>query len=1083
MVVRAFIKLITPEVDIASGDKPEPYLDCAWDGRHPGDEIESKVLIYINEAREKDLTQSYSRLINQDGVLLFLRWDADFAAGICLILSLFGEEGIDIPLSRWAQHLYFYSTLKSDNTNEFFNDYVNPSFEDVERSSDKLINPGWLKASLEAGTVELSVKSENDFVENLCQFIELFPWTPFLIDQGTFKDELLTIEFIGGGITDPIDYEELFLSLAGDPIEGFWNLIYRAVTNLINVKHEDRYTAIRTSLILITSLTREDNDPFESLKLIYKYIDKLLILDADMTIRFANIALSNSALIAPSYHLSKILLQVAEKVYKSDFIDLAKLAEGTALQIAFALDDPSHREEIFLEVTERSKTWGNDHLVGYIQSVTGILSDNRENQEILAKIVQSSEKILKESWDGLLCLVETSIVAGEVLHAVELRFEAITRLTEKEMRADDTFEAINWALDLEELDEKEFTALLIPVLAEAIDNLPIGEIFLNHMEGFVNRCLEREKLYVLADFLNWLTRSIIHLSIKDRIPLLSMLETFLATNIKYLQLLIQTQLIKFNILISERDVDNYEQTSNLLRSIYNNVDPTKSYGRELITLITRSIIFSSSNSNFWEFINEARKRFTLLLNDESVSQPILVRLFSEAGKNRIDSSTTRLKKNDIGVTLYSEALTMANLETDGEVILGFMEQAKKISLRTGSFDAFAKFVEAEMTLNRTQDLPWTQNLIDSVKALLEKGALSEANNLFSKVFSFELSLEEEFDFITTELELVEYEPDFISAEQIFSKRNRLLELSTSREGEEVNAVEIIKNFRDGISELISKGNDELLSDFLLKAIVFSHENAPESIEEFSTILVDSFSSNLETFKNTMNNKIYFELISTFRKINSTFQSTNLDLPMKLANMLISTNLRQMVTSKKPTLFLRRGQLVAKEISFILKVGKEADIPYSYVEKITLLSSIDILMDAIITQDYNFGLVDGLMIGSVIYHNLDEKELLFILIDKVLTEAKRSAVKAKDVTSMVMISIFILSEIFIITDAEFVDEYLKLLRDRLLKLLDVVLSVGKSSDLIDQIKVFRNQVLDVPRQAFQEFPFTLDGYLVNLSYQS
>ncbi len=1064
-IERSIIRLIIPT---ESSPAIEPYLEIFWYGRHPGDRAESTILSYIKSKRSIE-EDNFSHFLTIEGELVFIYWNQNINAGTALLLDV-------LAILLWSHYVWHFHSLNPANWDDFFESYNNLTFDESTPTHEKIIDPSWLQKSLEGGSIEFKSDNREVFVNGIRQFLETFPWSSFLIKSGSISGNITELSFISGDISQEVPYSEIFISLAGESQDEFWELITKSIILMVNLPSEQRLASIRESLAVIHVVTNKNLELKERLLGLNTHLSYILKFDTDFSLNYISQVLTEVSSVSPDYDNAKMLLDTAESLFTENLIELAKLTEGTALQIAFSLGSSDEKGEIILELVNRSKIWGTDHLSGFINSLTGILSETDEDKKLLEKIADSCSDLLIESWDGLLCLVQTNLILGKVMKAIELRYSAVKKSGDPYLQAEDTFNASIWALGLDGYDEESFSQLTLKQFEDVIIHFPEGEIFQNMVKNFVNSCIENRKFGVLDNFIQWFEVNLNSIAITDRLPLLQMMYDIISEKVELIKLKVPVVLLLFAQLLEENKPENFELADNLLRSIYNLIDPNEEDYKELISQITSSLVISSSKYGEWELIEEARKRFTLMVNDEEFSRSTMLKIFISGGNERMKLDKSQLESNDIGLRLYEIAIDLSFFESDAEIVVAFLPNAKKLALEILSIDKFINFSALESQLRKSMSVPWIDTMVTSAKELLERMHLEGANYLFSEALKFDLYNEEEYDLLFNQVALVEVEPDFITADEIFSKRNRLIEISTSNEGI-AEVPEILDHYRNGVSELILKGDEIHLNDFLLNAIAFSIEKQLTAIEEFRNILLDTFLSTIGNYETTRSQEIYLELIKTFRKVITTFQSKSIDLVMRMANKLIQTNVK-LADQTNAILYLRRAQLIANEIGFVIKHASNENIALDIEEKSQLDQEYQKLIKLLKKYNPSFGLIDLVLYSTSYYYNTNDDTKMFNLLDNTLANLKKRAVRIKSFNSGLLLGLILISEVFNELEGEIRDDISLALQEKAMKIVDVISTFKfENKELHDLFSSFRRKLISSPRQALQEFSFSIENYIM------
>lgn len=1074
MVERALITVKSIDPD---GDPPEekdPGFDCSWFTSHPGDEIEAKIVLEMKK-QQQEVTGDYSFFTSVKGSIAFIRWYTKFETAVSVVLHIFGDNSAIVPVTTWAEYVLKYHISNPSNSEELQKLYRDPEVDMQSESPSNHVSMEYVQYSLEGKEVVLKENTSKEAMSQFVAIIESMPWTVYLLNFARFSGNKITINFMGGKIDKTFSYEPLYIIITGGSTDKFWDLTYKLLSGLIDIPENNWFTTIREKIHLIQQITVPDEDPKIVFEIIMDSVDDILDLDFEYGENFITQCFSDLAIKHPDYNTCKNLLNLASYLSKSNFTDLIKIAEGTALQIAFMLEDTSKREEVFLMVTERSKTWGSEHLVGYIQSVTGILSETDENKRILAKIIESAESELNQTWDGSLCLVETNIVAGEFKRALELRLQSVNLLTDKFMRAEDVISAVRWAVKISGLDENDLVTLSLPRIGEAFLDIPIGDMFLSNVNSLLDDVIYYDKSKLLSAIITWFSTNLDKIGMNDRLVLLQSLNNRFSVNKKYSQLLVQIRLTLFNHYVESPQEFGYEVAEDLLRSIYNNVDPNKKSSKDLITTITRWIVLAATKFNRPELIEEAKTRYELLLTDKDYARRSLIQIYARAAKNRITLPRSKLRKNGIGAVLLKQIHSNAHPINDSQLLLEIIPDAKGLLLKKQAYMLYSDYTLLEIELNLNSGEDWLVAAIESTRELVESGEIQATNIIFQRILNMELTPEQEITILSVQLEYVEIEPDLIDADMIFIKRQKLIELQGA-DVEDASEDILLEHYRHGISELMSKGDVTHLNEFLLQAIIFCDKKNLSAIDEFSNILMDSFETNLDFYRQTKSKDIYTQLIKMFRQINSTFKNREQTLPIKFANLLIQTNL-DLFNRLENNIFLKQSQLISKEIGFVLREANMKTVEYSEEEKQLLIINVKKVLVELVNRNPIFGAVDAALLASEFFYSINESEQLFQYVDQSLSLLKKGYVYAKLGNSNIIIGLLILSQIYLLIDGEIIKELNSLLQERAIKLIDVGISSNGGTEMQKQLKIFKTKMITSPQEAFQEFPFEIEEYLI------
>lgn len=1069
MVERAFLQYIIPDIMEPDTEVKDPYYSCTWFSSHPGDEIESEIIRLLNKLGERSEVDLF-HLSTLNGYYIFIKWMAEIKGGLAIVLPLFDSSSL-ISVSQWIKYLWEFHEVNPKDLSELLMFHSSISIDNDEISMMQL-SPIWMRATLHGDKILVPMEDRKEFLSMMLLILQDFPWSIYLLESGSLTPDGFELKYKRAKGQVSFSMEELYNQLQQQN-KGFWNSLQLGLSNIVHLSSEQRSHKILTYLGIILYIQKSDPDPLEALELIKENIIDILALSLDLGVSFITNVFSKIAITHPNYESCKQLLNVANKIHDSTQTDLIKLAEGTALQIAFTLPDAKKREEIFLEVTKRSKKWGNSHLIAYIQSVTGILQETEENKKILGKIVESCEDVLRDSWDGQLCLVETYLIADEIIKAISTRLEATRRLSDKIMRAEDIFGAIAWSLT-QTAQEQELIDLTRDYFNQALIDIPKGQILVQQMESLVNACLENSKLHFLFQIISQVNSNQVGLELDDRMQVISMLEQLLNLSKAYIQILIHVELNKFNIFVENPAVYSYDAAEDLLRVIYNSVDPSKSNSIDLITHITNWIILSSTKTNRIDLVDEARMRFNLLINDEEYSRVTLRDIYAKAGRIRLKLPKSQLKRNGLGVKLFNEAIELCHPYKETEFLVDILPDAKSMAVKKQAYDTFVRFEILEVTLLQHLNEEWLDKLLEATDVLIDNGALQAVRELFNHALNQNLDSELTTKVIAKQLSYVEIEPDLFTSEEIYDKRNQLITLK-SDSADKKTQNELLDHYRYGISELMSKGDIEHLSDLVIQAIIYCHTNHIDSINEFSNILKDSFMNNINTYQETKSSRVYKSVLSLLRKINDNFRTYDLDHIAQYTSTTLRTNL-ELYGKTHQSVYLQRSKNLVREIAIVIRDGNRNNLEISPEVREVLVFEVNSILDSLDKSKNIFGKIDSMNLSAHFYYNIGDTQTLFTYLNETLSHLKREIVKSKQTTSTIAIALLVLSEIYLKIEADLILELCIPLQQQALRLIDVILTLPMSKEFSKLMNDLKDRMESSPQQTFQEYPFEIETIL-------
>jgi len=287
------------------------------------------------------------------------------------------------------------------------------------------------------------------------------------------------------------------------------------------------------------------------------------------------------------------------------------------------------------------------------------------------------------------------------------------------------------------------TKLAMPQLANAFVNIPIGDMFLSNVNSLLDDVIYFEKSKLLSTIITWFSTNLDLIEMNDRLLLLQSLSNRFSINRKYTQLLVQVRLTLFNHYLENPHDFGYELAEDLLRIIYNNIDPNKPSSKELITTVTRWIILASSRYNRPELIDEVKTRYNLLLSDEEYARKQLIQIQARAAKNRINLPRSKLRKDGLGAKLLEEIIDTSHQINDSEILFELLPDAKKLLMKKRAYLLYSRYALLEVQLNLSRGSEWLEIAINTTKKLVEVGEIHATNIIFERILNMDLSIDQE----------------------------------------------------------------------------------------------------------------------------------------------------------------------------------------------------------------------------------------------------------------------------------------------------------------------------------------------------
>jgi hypothetical protein len=1038
---KAFIKLNRIEND-------PPEIEINWFDTNPGDLMESTIKSYINQHLEED-DQILSKITSVSGYIIYIYWNNNFDAGVALTskFQLYYQEAI----LDWVKDLSELQYLAPQTKEELFEYYRTEYKSTVTLAEEQIFDIDWMEASLEGKTIELIFNSKEYFIQILYQFLSIFRWSFFFLDDGKITKDKVFLSFQKSVFDEAILYEDFYIRLIGEKDSEFNDLLNKSLINLISIPYKDQLSKFRNNLIIINKVCDETLFIPEKITIIKDHYADLIELDSIFTLEYLNELILSIAQLEPIYTTVESLFTIADLLSDQGVGDFAKLIEGTILEISLLLN-PEEKEKSLIILTNRMKQWGVEYLIGFIRSITGILSSSQMDKEILSKLIDSVTDDLNGSWEGTLCLVETYILAEKYENALKYRFLAVELIQDKDEQSEDTLSALNSMMLMDSISDEALIDHTMKYLEIALLNLPSGEIFQHHISQLIDTITIHQRYHFLDKFVLWISKNLYSISLSDRLLLLNKINELniqadISDKIKLKVdlLLFDQYLIKFKIENSQKYL---EIADTILRSIYNNyLDPASDQYKQKLLTITKSIMLSSTKNEVWELLNDAKQRFSVMARDDEFAERNIIDIFIEAGRYRSKLDKTKLSKNDIGLRIYDEIIRMLN---DGslsiEKALNFLPSAKKLACNINDTKRFYIYSLLELKLHRILKRPWISKLKENADELLKLNSYVYASKLFQDLLNLNISDSEKYNLISIQLELASQDLDFLQADDILVKREKLIDLARNKL-EIIGNSEIIDHYKVGVVDLLAKGDVPRLHDFLFNAIQFCLNKDIDYIE-FTSILIDSYQGALSSYLKTGSQEYYRESILVLRSVMDLKIKKKISLQFDFVISILETNLKRLDKKNTEIIIIRQSNIL-RELGVILESNPDlvnqinADVKKQLIDILNKIFNIKQVQLSV--PLFVFILKNSMKL--LIY--LEELNLFFDMIDKPLVQFKKSIIDANQPNSNLIYGLLLICRIYLRMN----DVHKKLasqpLATKAIKLIDVTLSFNIEEENITQ----------------------------------
>lgn len=1063
MIPRAILR----QAQVTEGEDNRS-LHFSWFDTHPGDHFQQYITDYIHGLS----TTSCSKLLITRGHVIYLRWEGTF--GICVIMASIADDiyKIGIDSYNWVHFVSAYVDAELSNSEElvelFEQDFSDPEMKEIPKE----IKRQWFDIAINSGTYDLD-RSADNYHTNIANLFGFFPWIIFFATGGEVTSSSFILE-VSIDAEPKLSLDEIYDHIDGKLDEQFWILIYQFVPQLNTIPNTERADTWYQYLQAAHDFTVDIGDYKIQISSIFQHKNLLTQFDAEFLRNYIQQLLMTVSNQESSIEICELLLRFATLLLELEFTELGKLTEATTLEHALNLSDSEMKRDVILELTQRSANWGDNHLISFIQSLAGLLADSNENKDILSEAINLISKQLKQSWDGMLCIVEGKLIADNIADALALRFEATQLLKEKFSRAEDIFSAIIWSLQYEWSATNRYQ-LVLSYLDYAFDTLP-DEVVTDQSDVVIQSCVKHGRFDFLRYYLQYIRNQLSKLDVDQHEILMDKIEEVLPSPRDY-------PLIHIEFLITRlftlrfHELEQHEREFNLVSQIFNSLNPTLTESKSSLEYILARVVEYGTEIGNWDIIGEARRRYLLMSQDRDRAHEHLQSIFFKFALDRSKLSKEQVNQQDIGIQLFNEGMKVSDLNTDYDLIVRIIPHIKKLAIKSRSYNALTNIVITEIKLKKLQNLEWIPELLTDIKTILKKGKRLDVTMIFSEAFTnLDLTAQERQELLQAQLELTEVEPDLLTADEIYEKRLELVQFNSDREEDREF---VINNYQKGISELISKGDTQNLTNILLDAIEFAQGIDTPEIEEFKGLLLDNLVNVIEDFSKTKSTQIYQYLLTIWRRVIDLFMHSDLSMIIQFSSKLtqLNTDLHRQSSNNQ---YLRRAQLVMKELALVVD---RSDNTLTDIDISTVLVNHNDVVELMIANHRDFGIINAIFHAAEVLHRFDQTDHLYPLIDQAIVTIKREIMIDASAQSSLFLLLLVLAEVAMFIEADFHPESLDALTTRADRLISFGLSLNLTSEIKNRLKDLQQSISREPSSIIHEYPFMIGEYLdETLQYQ-
>lgn len=979
-------------------------LKFNWENNHPG----KNVIRFTTEYMLPILDQEINVIVPFDNNLIHIYWLNSLQMGMVSVLQFQSDhlqsDAIAFSTSIWEIYLNQPSSIDDFSLIKEIKFPDNVSFSYT-------FDPDWVKISLSGGLISFEIERERiNFISRLSNFLIVFRWMYYTLNYVKFDTDNINFIFNDSEINLGSLDQNYYLSVVDPTNDRFQVLLNNVISDIFHVEPKNRVKQLINDLNLVNKITKEEITTLNKLKLFSNNFDRLYKIDTEYSTQEMNNLMIDLSGLSPSEEIIDLLMFLSDSLEHLELIELSKFVNGTILD-QLINTDIRDKGGILNKITQKTRILGSQHLIAYIQSLSSILGSSEDDIALLIETTKLVEDDFMDSWEGLLCLVDLYNLTGKGNIASKYRIKAINTNTDPISKSIDVFTAIGEISGYENIDEQEILSSLMQQFEYGIVNLPSGEIFNVQLNNLIVSLITNSKFEIINSIVNWIKYHIKEIGVKDRLSLLKILTVNLSTQPSLTQTLLIIQLIQFNHYLDyyavSSDQSLLEQADRLLKVIFNGIDPKENRYKEKLTLTTQSLVLSATNYEEWQLIQEALHRFKILVNDEDYYTKAVVQIYMNAGKSRVKLTKEELKNNDIGLKLFDETIRLiSQFSNESDLALKFLPAAKDLAIKVRDYKRFTIYSILETNLSKIGNFPWIDILIESVLTLVNKDEINSARTLIDTALSLELSSEEEYEILSRQLEIAETDLDIINVEEITVKRERMIKLALQNPGI-VKHDQIIESYRNGISEILSKGSSKHLDTFLLKAIKFGVDNQIDDLDEFYYTLNDSFYSMLENYQSSLTFSAYNEVIYICRELLIINQSNNLSNILPYPEAIIKAN-HEMYMNGNVVTYMTRNILLFQELAHIIKLN--SNISDNDVVLMELKSLANGLLSTVSRNIYDLQIFNIITDLTPFYLAVNEYGIINQQIIKALNAIKKSMIKKKLPSGQFISAIIFLSNI-------------------------------------------------------------------------
>ncbi len=1042
-----------------------------WENYHPGETLISFISEYLMPKVEKKVLE----ILTYEKYLILLHWDNKIQLGYIVIISFEVEKYLDdcinFAKSLWDLILTPIESYKKNENKEY--DYSNSSM-------NYIFEIDWIKRSLMGGKIEFTIeKNREKFVSQFSNFLYVFRWSVYSLDYANFEQNRVIFHFHNQLIDQKyFTFEEYFLKITDFSDKQFQSLIDKIIILSFQFETKKRMETFLNNFHVINKLVDTEITKIDRIRIIKSNIEMMIAIDKKYIVN----NLTNIVLSLPDQQNNEIFIDellaisdILEKIGIQENEDIIKLIDGTILDIVINSNNIDKNEYI-MKLTHKSLNWGLDHFIGYLNLIINIFS--KDNIKLLLQIAGEFEKELIITNKGISCLVHINENCGEFSKAIELRLLAINLNKDETSKFYDTINSLIEIASYKEISLQIFESEIIKYFGYILTNFPDKEILEIYFNELITKFLDNNHTEIVISFIRWIQNNIENIENNERLNLFKILNSTILKYPELNKIQLKFQLLYFNQYLdqySKSDDQNLlESADRLLKNIFNQADPLDSKYKETLTIITQSLVLSASKYQEWELIQEAIHRFSLLMNDKKYFQKAITKIYINAGKSRNQIKIIDKDKKDIGLKIFDETIRLiSNNPNQINLAFSFLPVAKELALKSNDFNRFMIYSTLEMNLNKINGKQWIDSLIEAILNLINKNSIDYARQLFEAGLKIDMNEKEEYELLSRQLELAELELDIVNVEEISIKRKRLIELAVNNEGIATED-EIINSFRNGISEIMSKGNTHYLHSFLLKAIKFGVDNKINDLTDFYNALKDSFNAVMSDYKDNHDESSYSEIIFILRELYNIYQHNDKNIIFEYATIVLKTN--NLLYNKDMNL----SNLI-KNLFIIKEFTNYFSTPDSIVEDVKLEEYINTVKDMfnLVSKEKNVSTMIKIIMGTLEFLIIfNEIEYINFIFNKIFSILKKSLIKEKAPNGLFIVTIIEFEKINRILKDYNKKELEKEFLMKIIKLIDVINTFKnlKNHELLDKFDYFRNIIMNDTSLGFKKFKEDYNEYI-------